>query len=101
MIRKDAERLVDLLARSKAVWMVPELLNLAVEAENPSKASQAVLAHPDGTRRKAKAANLLAIAYRDFPDHTVGACVRFAQVCCAEGSGLKLRRIADLLTPED
>jgi|GEM_PF-7119614 hypothetical protein len=101
MIRQDAERLVDLLARSKAVWMVPELLNLAVEAESPNQASKVVLAHPDGTRKKAKAANLLARAYKDFPKETVGACVRFAQVCCHESSGLKLRRIADLLTPED
>lgn len=100
MIKQDAERLVDLLARSKAVWMNPELLNLTEGAESPNQAYQAVLHHTD-SRKKAKAANLLAIAFRDFPKPTVGASMRFARACCLEGSKLKLRRIADLLTPED
>ena len=76
MTSQDVERLLELVARAKAVWMVPELLNLAESAENPTKAYDLVL-QKTGKRKKALAARWHAVACRDFNADLVGACVRF------------------------
>src|SRR3989344_959738 len=62
---KQVEEFVYLLARSKAFWMVPELLNLAATASSPSAAYELVL-KKTGSRRKANAARWIAIAVRDY-----------------------------------
>jgi hypothetical protein len=72
----DIEHLMWLLARAKAVWMIPDLLNLAESAENPTQAYDRVLAKT-GKRKKALAARWHAVACRDFDADLVGACVRF------------------------
>jgi hypothetical protein len=36
--RTEIDRLVKLLTRSKAIWMVPDLLNLVESVENPNHA---------------------------------------------------------------
>lgn len=76
MTPQDVERLMELLARAKAVWAVPELLNLTESAENPTKAYNLVL-QKTGKRKKALAARWHVIACRDFNADLVGACVRF------------------------
>jgi len=78
MTPKDVKRLIELLARAKAVWAVPELLNLTESATSPSKAYNLVLART-GKRKKALAARWYAIACREenFGAELVGACVRF------------------------
>lgn len=76
MTPQEVERLLELLARAKAVWMVPELLNLTESAENPTQAYDLVL-QKTGKRKKALAARWHAVACRDFNADLVGACVRF------------------------
>jgi len=73
---KQVDEFVDLLARSKAVWMVPELLNLAATASSPSSAYELVL-QKTGSRRKAKAARWLAITVRDYFQMWPQSAIRF------------------------
>ena len=73
---KQVDEFVDLLARSKAVWMVPELLNLAATASSPSAAYDLVL-QKTGSRRKAKAARRLAITVRDYYPMWPQSAIRF------------------------
>lgn len=68
--------LVELMTRSKAVWLAPVLLNLTESADSPSKAYDLVL-NETGKRKKALAARWYAIACRDFGQDLVGACSRW------------------------
>lgn len=79
MTIEQIERLLDLLARSKAVWIVPDLLNLAEEATSPNNAYDRVFQHTD-KRKKALAARWYAVALRDFEPKLVRACVRWLQM---------------------
>jgi hypothetical protein len=74
--RADIKQFLELLARSKAIWMVPELQNLAESAGNPTKAYELVL-QKTGKRRKALAARWYAIALRDYHPDLVGGCIRW------------------------
>jgi hypothetical protein len=75
----EIDAFVELLARSKAVWMVPELLNLAAMASSPSVAYDLVLT-ATGKRKKALAARWFAIAIRDYFPQVPQACVRWLRV---------------------
>ncbi len=79
MTIEQIERLVDLMARSKAVWMIPDLLHLAEEATSPSNAYDRVFQHTN-KRKKALAARWFAIALKDFDPKLVRACVRWLQM---------------------
>lgn len=72
---KQVDEFVDLLARSKAVWMSPELLNLVATVSSPSSAYELVL-QKTGSRRKAKAGRWLAIAVRDYYPLWPQSCIR-------------------------
>ena len=72
----DVDRFVELLARSKAIWLVPELLNLVAMASSPSTAYDLVL-QKTGKRKKALAARWLAVALRDYEPLLVRSALRF------------------------
>jgi len=76
MTPEQISRLVELMARSKAIWMVPALLNLTESAVSPSNAYDLVL-DETGKRKKALAARWFAVAVREFEPNLVGACVRW------------------------
>jgi hypothetical protein len=76
MTAEEADKLLELMARAKAVWMVPELLKLAEEASSPTDAYAVVLEHT-GKRKKALAARWYAIAQRTFDPFIVGATSRY------------------------
>lgn len=74
----SVDRLVELLAHSKAVWIVPELRNMAVLASSPSFAYKAVLRRTD-SQKKAKAAHKLAQAVRDYEPMLVRSSIRYLE----------------------
>lgn len=74
--QEEIDTLCGLLARSKAIWMDPDLLNLAKSADNPSHA--VLLVKKAGYRkRKQMAIHAFAQALRDFRVDLVSACVRW------------------------
>ncbi len=73
---EQANRLVELLAHSKAVWMVPELLNLVATTSSPSSAHRLVL-QKTGKEKKAKAAHKFVQALRDYEPLLVRSCIRY------------------------
>jgi len=73
---EQTSRLVELMTRSKAIWMVPELLNLTERAVSPNNAYDLVL-NETGKRKKALAARWYAVARREFDPFLVGACGRW------------------------
>ena len=77
--RAEIKQFLELLARSKAVWMIPELQNLTESAGNPTKAYELVLKET-GKRRKALAARWYAVALRDYPPDLVGSCIRWLRI---------------------
>ena len=95
-IPEGVEELLDLLARSKAVWVVPELRTLTEEANSPTHAYNLVL-EKTGKHRKALAARWYAIAlgprlengaqtvWRDI----VGSSVRFMTALPDRREGLR------------
>ena len=76
MTPEQISRLVELMARSKAIWMVPALLNLTESAISPNNAYDLVL-NETGRRRAALAARWLVIARQEFDPDLVGACGRW------------------------
>lgn len=74
----DVDRFVELIARSKAIWLTPELLNLVAMASSPSSAYDLVLQKTD-KRKKALAARWLAVALRDYEPMQVRSAIRFLQ----------------------
>lgn len=72
----NIDYLVELLAHSKAVWMVPELQNLVAMASSPSAAQKLVLKRT-GKQKKAKAAHKFAQAFRDYDPMLVRSCLRW------------------------
>lgn len=72
------DRFVELLAHSKAVWIVPELRNLIAIATSPSAAHKLVL-QKTGSRKKAKAAHKLAQALRDYEPMLVRSSLRWLE----------------------
>lgn len=74
----DADRLVELIAHSKAVWIVPELRNLVAIASSPSAAQKLVLKET-GKQKKAKAAHKFAQALRDYEPLLVRSAIRFLE----------------------
>lgn len=74
----DVDRLVELLAHSKAVWKVPELLNLVAIVSSPSAAHKLIL-EKTGSRNKAKAAHKLAKALRDYEPLLVRSALRYLE----------------------
>jgi hypothetical protein len=72
----DVDRFVELIARSKAIWLKPELLNLVAVASSPSAAYDLVL-EKTGKRKKALAARWLAVAVRDYDPMLVRSSIRF------------------------
>ncbi|MDD5433148.1 MAG: response regulator [Candidatus Pacebacteria bacterium] len=72
----EIKQLLELLARSKAVWMDPDLLTLAESAENPSHAYRLII-EKIGKRKKALAARWYAVAKRDFHPDLVSACAKW------------------------
>lgn len=74
----DVNRLVELLAHSKAVWIVPELRNLVAIASSPSAAHKLVL-EKTGKQKKAKAAHKFAQALRDHEPLLVRSAIRYLE----------------------
>jgi hypothetical protein len=75
---QSIEKFVDLIARAKAIWTNPELLNLTVMASSPSEAYDLVL-QKTGKRKKALAARWYAILLRDYEPIMVRAALRRIQ----------------------
>lgn len=75
---EQADRLVELIAHSKAVWIVPELRNLVATASSPSSAHQLVL-QKTGKEKKAKAAHKFAQALRDYEPLLVRSAIRYLE----------------------
>jgi len=69
----DCDRIVELMARAKAVWMDPDLLNLTEKASSPSDAFKIVLVET-GKRKKALAARWYKIVGRDYNPRLAAAC---------------------------
>lgn len=95
MTAEEADELLELMARAKAVWMVPELLKLAEEASSPKNAFDVVLRHT-GKRKKALAARWYAIARREFDPFLVGATSRYLRTL--KDAPQRLRTL--LITPD-
>ena len=72
------DRFVELLAHSKAVWIVPELRNMVAIASSPSAAYKLVL-KKTGKKAKAKAAHKLAQAVRDYEPLLVRSSIRYLE----------------------
>lgn len=75
---EQADRLVELIAHSKAVWIVPELRNLVAIASSPSSAHKLVL-QKTGKQKKAKAAHKFAQALRDYEPLLVRSSIRYLE----------------------
>lgn len=101
MTPSQAERFVDLLARSKAVWMDSKLLNLVEGANSPNHAFKLVM-EKTGKRKKALAARWYAVALREADNRPlVGAAVRFMRAFRCSETRLTPQRLITLLTYED
>lgn len=72
----DVDRFVELIARSKAIWLNPELLNLVAMASSPSSAYDLVL-QKTSKRKMALAARWLAVALRDYEPMQVRSAIRY------------------------
>lgn len=79
LTRAEIDELLRLLTRSKAIWMVPDLLNLTESAENANHAYKLVF-FKTNKRRKAIAARWYAIALRNFHPDLVSACAKWLKV---------------------
>jgi len=92
---QDCERFVELMARAKAVWADPKLLDLTEKADSPTQAYEIVLAET-GKRRKALAARWYKIVCRDYHPDLASACGRWLRFAKDKSKQISWRKTYNL-----